>query len=122
MYQNLAGVKPGDELLKIDNSVQRKRSSREPRVVRVHKVGRTLIHVLQDENRPDGRTDTYRIDGGVINDGYGHTRLVTRDFWETEQRRDAVKEALRSHGVEVRPSIPVPVLERMLAILEEAGD
>lgn len=115
----LEGVKPGDELLLTGNDVGRKYLKQEPRRVTVHKVGRTLVHILRYDGKPDGPTDTYRFDSGVINDNYGHSRLWKPEDWELEKSRDELEAALKAHGVEVwRKRQPVPVLEKLLAVLE----
>ncbi|MFE0472712.1 hypothetical protein ACFW2V_13955 [Streptomyces sp. NPDC058947] len=121
---NLKGVKPGDELLLVNRtSVQRKARDQQPKTRSVHKVGSKLVHVLRNVDNPDGPTDAYRIENGVINDGYGHSELWKPEDWETEKRRDEVEAALRDHGVEVwRKKQPVPVLEKILAVLEEAKE
>lgn len=42
---------------------------------------------------------------------------------EAEKRREGLESALKRHGVEVwRKEQPVPVLERLLAVLEEADE
>jgi hypothetical protein len=116
---SLEGVKPGDEL--VITSVHRKMSpSDEPRTVKVHKVGRTLVHILRSEDKPERGTDTYRIENGIANDNYGHSELWKRQDWEAEKRRDALEEALGSHGVEAwrRGPKPIAVLEALLDVME----
>lgn len=57
------------------------------REVEVVKVGTKLVYV-EDYGRPVA----YRIDTGVRNDAYGHTRIRTVEQFEAEQaRRTAVK-------------------------------
>jgi len=117
---NLKGVKPGDELFLIGNDIQGKYRKKDPKAVRVHKVGRTLVHVLRYEGDPDGPTDTYRIDTGIANDNFGHSRLWKPEDWELEKQRPELEEALRAHGVEAwrKGPKPIPVLEKLLAVLE----
>jgi GH24 family phage-related lysozyme (muramidase) len=117
---SLKGVQPGDELLLVDrSSIQRKARDQKPRTRTVHKVGTKLVHVLKHEGEPEFGTNAYRIDSGIINDGYGHSELLKPEDWEVEKRRDDVEAALRVHGVEVwRKKQPVPVLEKILAVLE----
>lgn len=116
--ENLTGVRVGDELLLIDSYGRPPK----PTPVRVHKVGRTLVHVLRNPDRPELGTDAYRIEDGVAHDGYGHSQVVTRAHWEQECRRSALEAALRERGVETwrKGPKPVPVLERLLAVLEDA--
>lgn len=116
---SLEGVKAGDELYLTNNDMQGKYLKKEPRKVKVHKVGRTLVHVLRYGSEPDGPTDTYRIDSGVINDNYGHSRLWKPEDFELEKERAGLEGALKRHGVEVwRKTQPVPVLKKLLAVLE----
>lgn len=121
---SLKGVKPGDELLLVDrSSIQRKARDRKSRTCTVHKVGRTLVHVLRYADKPDGPTDAYRIESGVINDNFGHSELWKPEDWELEKTRDELESALKRHGVEVwRKKQPVAVLEKLLAVLEEADE
>jgi GH24 family phage-related lysozyme (muramidase) len=117
---SLKGVQPGDELLLVDRSdLQRKARDQKPRTRIVHKVGTKLVHVLKQEGKPEFGTHAYRIENGIINDGYGHSELWKPEDWKLEQTRDEVEAALRAHGVEVwRKKQPVPVLEKILAVLE----
>lgn len=117
---NLEGVKPGAELVCVPKKWRRgRKGGLVPETVLVHKVGRTLVHVLRSDSAPDGPTDAYRIQGGVANDGHSSAELWRPEDWKVEQRREEVESALRSHGVEVwRKRQPVPVLERVLAVLE----
>lgn len=120
---NLEGAKPGDELVRVPKEWRRgHRGGLAPGTVRVHKVGRTLLHVLRNGGSPDGPTDTYRIENGIANDGYSSAELWRPEDWAVEQRREEVEAALRHHGVEVwRKRQPVPVLEKILTVLEEDG-
>jgi hypothetical protein len=117
---NLKGVQPGDELLLVDrSSIQRKARDQQPRTRIVYKVGTKLVHVLRFEDVPERGTDAYRIENGIINDGYGHSELWKPEDWALEQTRHELEAALRRHGVEVwRKQQPVPVLEKILAVLE----
>lgn len=117
---SLKGVKVGDELL-----LGRRTSLKAPTKatpVTVHKVGRTLVHLLRYPDSSNMSTDAYRIDTGVINDNYGHSELWKPEDWAAEQKRDELESALRRHGVEVyhKGPKPIPVLEKLLAVLEEA--
>lgn len=66
----LAGVRPGDTLILTDVNKPHRRIE-----VTVHKVGRTLVHVLRHNDRPDLGTDAFRLDDGRRNDAYGHQHL-----------------------------------------------
>lgn len=116
---NLEGVKAGDELLRTRRLGGKKRDQ-EPRVVRVHKVGTKLVHVLKYPNEPNGPTDTYRIANGTGTDGF--TDLWKREEWEAERRRDELEDALRKAGVEVWRGGPKPiaVLEALWGVMERA--
>lgn len=118
---NLKGVKPGDEVLLVDrSSIQKKAKDQTPRARTVHKVGTKLVHILKYEGRPDMGTDTYRIESGISNDGYGHSELWKPEDWEQELRRDELEAALQKHGVEVwRKKQPIAVLDGLLAVLEQ---
>lgn len=120
---SLKGVKPGDELLLVDRH-SRCGLEQEPKVVRVHKVGPKRVQVLRDESRPEFGVDFYRVDGGQLDDGYGHSLLISPRQWEEERRRERVERSLRRHGVEVwrMGPKPVPLLEKLLAVLEEEGE
>jgi hypothetical protein len=114
---SLEGVKAGDTLLR--TTVDRRHGwTPQATPVTVHKVGRTLVHILQH-----GRPITYRIENGVGSD----TRdgeLWTPGDWELEKERGGLEEALKRHGLEVRPgrAKPVPMLKRILALLEQEPD
>lgn len=95
---NLAGVKPGDELLLFVRMGGRREKEQAPRVVKAHKVGRSLVHILVYENQPDGKTHSYSIEDGFRNDNYRNTELKTRESWEAEKLRDGLRERLRGHG------------------------
>lgn len=118
---SLEGVKAGDELLLMSSYGGAQVYEREPKIVRVHKVGRTLVHLLVYEGSPDGPTETYRIEDGVRNDNYRHSVLKTREDWEGEKMRHELDEALRAHGVETSRRGPksIVVLEELLAVLEK---
>jgi hypothetical protein len=112
---NLEGVKVGDRLLRVALDHRWRGGEPPSRLVTVHKVGRSLVHILQH-----GRPVTYRIENGVGTD----TRdgeLWTPEDWTLEAERDGLEEALRHHGLEVRPgrAKPVPMLKKILALLEE---
>lgn len=116
---DLSGVKSGDQLL-LTGKNHSKQRQQEPRTVTVHKVGTKLVHVLRYGDDPNGATDTYRIDTGRINDAFGHEELWKPEDWEAEKSRAGLEAALRLHGVEVRRGgpKPIPVLEKLLAVLE----
>jgi hypothetical protein len=116
---NLEGVKVGDELV-ITSAHRKTQPGEEPRTVTVHKVGRTLVHVLRYAGHSDKGTDTYRIENGIANDNYGHSELWKPEDWKAEQRREELDEALRKHGVEAwrRGPKPVAVLEALLDVME----
>ena len=115
---NLKGVKAGDELLLTIRYSGKKGMDQEPEKRRVHKVGRTLVHILRYGTSPNGPTDTYYIENGHSNDG--NYELWRPEDWEAERRRDSLEESLRRHGVEVWRGAPksIPVLEKLLAVLE----
>ena len=118
---NLKGVKAGDELLLTIRYGGKKEMEQEPEKRRVHKVGRTLVHILRYDGKLDGPTDTYYIENGHSNDGFGHHELWRPEDWKAERQRGSLEECLRLHGVEVsRKRQPVAVLEKLLEVLEEA--
>jgi hypothetical protein len=120
MQYSLEGVKAGDELLLFVRMGGRREKEQEPKVVTVAKVGRTLVHVLKYEGRPEHGTDAYRIEHGYRNDDYGHTQLMTREGWEDQKRRYQVIDELRRHGVDVGVggTKPTAVLEALLDVME----
>ena len=110
---SLNGVKVGDELLRTSSDRWHGRTVT-PESVRVHKVGRTLVHILRY-----GRPVTYRIENGIGTDSRDG-ELWTPEDWELEKQRWGLEEALKRAGVELRPggAKPVPVLKKLLAVLE----
>lgn len=96
MTMDLTGVKAGDELLLVERHNQEART----KTVTVHRVGRTLIHILRYPDRPE--TDTYRIDSGARNDNYGHSQLETRAHFDERQLRTGLHIRLTNLGVSVR--------------------
>lgn len=117
MTMDLTGVKAGDELLLVE------RHNQEARIkpVTVHRVGRTLIHILRYPDRPE--TDTYRIDSGARNDNYGHSHLETREHYEERKVRTGLVERLRDLGVSFGFSTVKPLstakLRALLEIMED---
>ncbi|MGW7100444.1 beta barrel domain-containing protein [Streptomyces sp. NPDC054838] len=115
MATSLEGVKPGDELL----LVQRYDKGREPGAVTVHKVGRTLVHIVRYQGRPENGTDAYRIEDGRKNDGFGHSYLIRREEYEEGQRLGRLRDALRQRGVRFEGDAPGPeVLQALLDALD----
>jgi hypothetical protein len=119
---NLDGVKAGDELLLVTKYGGRREKEQEPRTVKVHKVGRTLVHILRWEEIPSRGTDAYRIESGVFNDNYGHSELWKPEDWAAEQSREGLEAALRLHGIEAwrGGKKPIAVLEALLDVMERA--
>lgn len=118
---SLEGVKAGDTLLLFLNTGGQREKEQTPRVVTVSKVGRTLVHIPCTQ----GKTDTYRIDDGLRNDGYGHTELKTREGWEDEQKRVVLMERLYKHGFSYNMRAtqkPTNVLEAVLKVLDDAEE
>lgn len=61
----------------------------------VSKAGRTLLHV-----GGDFRTETFRIDTGRSNDGYGHRRAMTEDQYAQIQAVADARKRLADFGLE----------------------
>lgn len=121
---NLKGVKPGDILLHTSEN-RRRGSDVPPKEVTVHKVGTKLVHVLRISGHPDAGTDSYRIENGYSNGDTRGGRLWKSEDWEMEKERPHLEETLeRKHGIEVwrgGPK-PIPVLRKLLAVMEEAEE
>ncbi|MEV7675067.1 hypothetical protein [Streptomyces sp. NPDC088752] len=116
---NLSGVKPGDELLLFVRMGGAREKSQEPRVVKAHKVGRTLVHILQYENMPDGKTHAYSINDGYRNNNYRDTELKTREGWEAEKLEASLRERLREHGFTYQGSRhSTETLSKVLGLLD----
>lgn len=119
--RGLAGVKAGDELILREGWGKRS----EDKTVLVHKVGRTLVHILAYPNRPDGGTNTFRISDGTANNG-GRSYLITpQQKAEQEERSDLLKR-LNEQGLEFRSisrdmNFPLDRLRAVVAVLEETG-
>jgi hypothetical protein len=109
---DLTGVKAGDELLLLIKYGGPREKEREPKAVTVYKVGRTLVHILRYEGKPEHGTETYKIENGERNDNYGHAVLSTRAAYEEDKKRQALLLARE---------MPVATLEALLKVLEEAG-
>lgn len=119
---NLKGVKPGDILLHTSEN-RRRDSTVPPKEVTVAKVGTKLIHIPLLESEPTGRTATYRIENGYSNGDTRGGRLWKREDWELEKERPDLEKTLeKKYGVEVWRGTPksVPVLRKILAVLEES--
>jgi hypothetical protein len=119
---SLEGVKAGDELLLLARYGGRREKEQQPNVVTVHKVGRTLVHVLRVESKPELGTEAYRIEDGLKNDNYGHTRLTTRAAYEESKKRAALFASLKEHGVTMAGRAPksTATLEALLQVLDDA--
>lgn len=117
---NLKGVKPGDVLL-LTSENRRPDSVVPPKEVTVVKVGTKLVHIPLIESRPDGQTVTYRIESGYSSGDMRGGRLWKREDWEMEKERPTLERALGQYGIEVwrRGSKPIPVLRKLLAVMEE---
>lgn len=120
MIMTLEDVKAGDELLLRNRNT---RFDREPRVVTVVKVGRTLVYIPVSERYPDGQTLAYRIDTGYRNDNYRHTRLETREQYEENEERARLQTRLRDLGIELdRFHARNPSLPRLRALVKVMED
>lgn len=75
----------------IVSGVNMRGRSREAEVV---KVGRKLVYIGEY-----GRHVAYRMDTGVINDNYGHTRIQTPEQFQEQQDRTAALHRLRDLGL-----------------------
>lgn len=75
----------------IVSGVNMRGRSREAEVV---KVGRKLVYIGER-----GRHVAYRMDTGVINDNYGHTRIQTPEQFQEQQNRTAALHRLRDLGL-----------------------
>lgn len=119
---NLEGVKPGDVLLHTSEN-RRRDSTVPPKEVTVHKVGRSLVHILRFPDSSNSGTDSYRIENGYGSD-LRSGRLWKPEDWEMEKERPGLEDALRKHGIEVYRGGPksIPVLRKLLAVMEEAED
>lgn len=82
--------------------IRRRYGSAEPVPARIVKVGRTLYHVLRDQwaDKPD-RTETFRIDTRMSDDGAYYSVETTAEA-ERRERRDEAVRALREAGIEFR--------------------
>jgi hypothetical protein len=121
---SLDGVKAGDKVLLFVRTGGQRERDQVPREVTIVKVGRTLVHIPQMEAHPDGKTHTYKIEGGYRNDGYGHSQLMTREAVADEKQRESLTERLRKHGFEYNwrsEKQPTAVLEAVLKLLDDAG-
>lgn len=63
----------------------------------VTKVGRTLVYVDGDHYRREN--SAYRIDTGVRNDAYQHSRIWLPEEWAEHQERGAMTTVLREWGI-----------------------
>jgi hypothetical protein len=115
---NLEGVKAGDELLLFENIL-----NREPRVVTVAKVGRTLLYIPLSERFPDGRTLAFRIDTGYRNDNYQYTWLRTRADYEESEELSRLTSRLTQLGLSVdRYKTANPTAARLRALIRVMED
>ncbi len=117
---SLEGVKVGDKLLLLTRMGGAREREQVPQEVTVVKVGRTLLHTPLSEDSPEGKTLSYRIENGIRADNYGYTKVMTKEAYEAEKRRDGLTEALRLHGIEVwrGGEKPIAVLEALLDVME----
>jgi len=117
---SLKGLKTGDEVYLVTRYGGRREKDQTPLTVTIHKVGRTLVHVLRYPERLDLGTETYRIEDGVRNDNYGHSYLITREEYEARKIQSELLEELRKLGVRFdhgrTPESP-SVLRAMIAAL-----
>jgi hypothetical protein len=71
--------------------------SREPRLAKVVKVGRTLVHV---EAQWGGRKpDVFRMDTGKINDQWGRQTVYTVEEFEERARRIEAQQRASNAGL-----------------------
>lgn len=116
---DLTGVKVGDELLLVERN---NRSGREPKTVTVAKVGTKLVHILRYPKHPDGGTETYRIDTGIRNDNYGHSRLETPEHYADRHERGRLEKALFELGIDTARARPTTdQLRALLAVAKDVG-
>jgi GH24 family phage-related lysozyme (muramidase) len=109
---SLEGVKVGDTLIMTGLNM-RGRSEE----VTVTKVGRKYVHASHY-----GRVQAYRIDTGVVADGYGHTSLCTPAQHAERKHRTTLLEKIRALGlapVDWSSRHSTPTLERVLKALED---
>lgn len=116
----MADVKVGDELLLVDRYIENGKTQRGSKPVRVHKVGRTLIHIARFEGHPEHGTLTYRIETGRPNGDYSTSDLWKPEDWAAEQQRGGLEDVLRLHGIDVRGHKPIAVLEALFDVMERA--
>ena len=90
-----SGIKVGDEVRVYDG--WRARQDRTAIPGEVVKVGRTLVRI-----KYRSQEDAFRMDTGVINDGYGGTAFETLVQAAREERRIAAMAVLKAHHVELK--------------------
>lgn len=95
MKDALEGVKVGDTLYRFDQNGRRLGIPDGGQPVTVVKVGRKLI--TTDERFGN----QYRIETGVINDGYGHAWLRTKEHVDRDNARAAAVRFLSTLGLNV---------------------
>jgi hypothetical protein len=110
---DLTGVKVGDELVLSGAWGGTRR-------VPVIKVARKLLTVQETSGRYG--EGVYRIESGVKNDGYGHSRVETVEHYEARQERARVQKALGDRGLTFDSfggELRTAKLRALLAVLED---
>jgi hypothetical protein len=88
---------------------------RGPYETTVTKVGRKLVYANMY-----GRDYAFRIEGGVINDNYGHQHIWTLEEWGAKERHSKVLADLREVGVKFdwdSKSLSTETLEKILGVV-----
>lgn len=80
----------------------------------VVKVGRLLVTVKGDY----GVEAQYRIDGGHINDKFGHSWVCTEEEFAAQRELAALRDRLKGLGAVVKGSYSVEVLTQVADLLE----
>lgn len=76
-----------------------RRGGREGLPGTVVKVGRTLFHVMRDDDR-SGTLEAFRIETGQANDNHGHTFVRTPEQVEEAERRTQAIMEIRDAGLD----------------------
>lgn len=85
------------------------------------KVGRTLVEISWFITGRTSRTEKFRMDRQVVNDGYGHRSFQTLEQRDLRERQNNAQKILRKHRItlEYDHSLTPDTLEAIVAVLPE---